>query len=102
MSKPYGKPNRVVIALGGNALGNTREVQQLDVVRTYTDDIREFSIALTMNYLYSIHCRLLRKWEGIRGLPFDLREPTCRGCPCRPFLRAPWGETAVTPLRRLE
>ncbi len=27
MSKPYGKPNRVVIALGGNALGNTPEEQ---------------------------------------------------------------------------
>ena len=27
MSKPYGKPNRVVIALGGNALGKTPEEQ---------------------------------------------------------------------------
>ncbi|WP_058270851.1 carbamate kinase [Olsenella massiliensis] len=32
MSKPYGKPNRVVIALGGNALGNTPE-EQIEKVR---------------------------------------------------------------------
>lgn len=27
MSKPLGKPDRIVVALGGNALGNTPEEQ---------------------------------------------------------------------------
>ena len=32
MSKPYGKPDRIVVALGGNALGNT-PVEQLGLVQ---------------------------------------------------------------------
>ena len=31
MSKPYGKPDRIVVALGGNALGNN-PVEQIEAV----------------------------------------------------------------------
>ena len=31
MSKPYGKPDRIVVALGGNALGNN-PVEQIQAV----------------------------------------------------------------------
>ena len=31
MSKPYGKPDRIVVALGGNALGNN-PVEQVQAV----------------------------------------------------------------------